>query len=238
MKKLITIISLIAASGFDNVNADEDQQRLQAKIEALEEKIEELEEAEKEYCEPKRERLLSFGEQLTENAVQSNPLAMGRPGFYEQYSEPVATPRIKGISPEVARAIPFPRPPRRIEYMPIEQQRTWQRIYAETAEKQVAMQTKLDRLKSEPAPARNEQVQRPKYDPAYDEIKAKARNEVQQLTDDQIKARARNEEAYRKWRDDEIRASNEEAYRKLQRSRPHDAIGVIKTPYGTITARQ
>jgi hypothetical protein len=38
MKKLITIITLIAANGFDNVNADDYQQRLQAKIEELEEK--------------------------------------------------------------------------------------------------------------------------------------------------------------------------------------------------------
>jgi hypothetical protein len=148
MTKLITIITLVAASGFDNVNADDYQQRLQAKIEELEEKIEELEEAEKEYCEPKREHLLSYSEQLLEGDVQRNPLAMGRPSTYEQYSEPVTTPVVEGISPEVARAIPFPIPPRPIKYMPIEQQRVWQRIYAETAEKQVALQTKLNRLKS------------------------------------------------------------------------------------------
>ena len=157
MRKLITIITLVAASGFDNVNADDYQQRLQAKIEKLEEKIEELEEAEKEYCEPKREHLLSYIEQAVEANIQHNPLMYGRPSIYEQYRdrEPVT---IEGISPEVARAILFPIPPRPIKYMPIEQQRVWRRIYAETAEKQVALQTKLNRLKSEPAPARNERV--------------------------------------------------------------------------------
>jgi hypothetical protein len=43
----------------------------------------------------------------------------GRPSNYKQYSEPVTVPVVEGVSPEVARAIPFPIPPRPIEYMPI-----------------------------------------------------------------------------------------------------------------------
>jgi hypothetical protein len=73
---------------------------------------------------------------------------MGRPSIYDQYSEQVKIPTVEGVSSEVAKAIPFPIPPRPIEYMPIEQQTVWHRIWDETAQKQVALQTKLNRLKS------------------------------------------------------------------------------------------
>ena len=164
MKKLITIIAAIAAisgstfAGYSRAEVKAAIEELEAFIATCSEPearnraqdlIDELKEAAKEYYgEPKRERSLTGLERIIEQDAQSNPLMYGRPSTYEQYSKPVKVPVIEGISPEVARVIPFAVPPRPIEYMPIEQQKVWNRLWAETAEKQVPMQNKLNRLKS------------------------------------------------------------------------------------------
>jgi hypothetical protein len=86
---------------------------------------------------------LSVTEQAIEGAAQSNPLMMGRPGFYEQYSEPATVPAMEGISPEVAAANPLIRPPRPIKYMPVEQQIIWQERQASALSKQADLQNQL-----------------------------------------------------------------------------------------------
>jgi hypothetical protein len=96
---------------------------------------------------------LSSSERIVESLAQRRPLLYGQPSVYEQYSEPVEVPSLPGISAEVEELAPVPVPPRPIKYMPMEQQRYWNKIQAEALERQFYIQERINSLKrSEPKP--------------------------------------------------------------------------------------
>jgi hypothetical protein len=87
---------------------------------------------------------LGFLDRSAESVVQQNPLAFGRPSFYEQEMEPVTNPVLEGIDPDVAAANPLVTAPRPIKYMPIEQQIYWNKMQADALGKQASLQATLN----------------------------------------------------------------------------------------------
>src|SRR4029077_1420131 len=87
---------------------------------------------------------LSSFDRSVESVVQQNPLAFGRPSFYEQEMEPDTTPALEGIDPDIAAANPLVVAPRPVKYMPIEQQIAWNQMQAEALNKQAGLQATLN----------------------------------------------------------------------------------------------
>ena len=100
------------------------------------------------YYGPSEGNPLNLLEQAVEGNIQQNPLMYGRPSIYDQYREPVETPEMEGISPEVAAANPLIAPPRPVKYMPIEQQIFWNERQAQELAKQASLQNTLNTNKA------------------------------------------------------------------------------------------